>query len=41
MKKLLLLKKNIGSENNEKFTNLHSLIDAHEDIFVKIDIEGG
>lgn len=39
--KITFTKKNIGSENNENFTNLHSLIDANEDIFVKMDIEGG
>lgn len=34
------VKKNIGGENTEKLTNLHTLIDNTDKIFVKMDIEG-
>ena len=39
--KLTFIKKNIGFENNEQFTNLHDIIDVNDCIFVKMDIEGG
>ena len=32
--------KNISIINNEKYDNLHSYIDTHKNIFVKMDIEG-
>lgn len=35
------IRKNIGNVNTDKVTNLHDVIDAHENIFVKMDIEGG
>jgi hypothetical protein len=35
------VKKNIGSENTNDFTNLHDIIAANDNIFVKMDIEGG
>ena len=35
------IKKNIGFENNEYITNLHDIINNNENIFVKMDIEGG
>jgi hypothetical protein len=35
------IKKNIGSENNEQVTNIHDIINVNNDIFVKMDIEGG
>jgi hypothetical protein len=35
------VKKNIGYENTSTVTNLHDLIDQNENIFVKMDIEGG
>ena len=38
--KIHFIKKNIGSENNDKTTNLHDIIDTNESIFVKMDIEG-
>ena len=34
-------KKNISSFNDDKHTNLSDLIDAHDRIFLKMDIEGG
>jgi hypothetical protein len=34
------IKKNIGGENTETLTNLHTLIDNTDKIFVKMDIEG-
>jgi hypothetical protein len=39
--KVEFINKNIGSENTDKVTNLHELIDTNNDIFVKMDIEGG
>jgi len=35
------VKKFIGAENNETYTNLHNIIDQYDSIFVKMDIEGG
>lgn len=35
------VKKNIGYENTEQVTNVHDLINAHENIFVKMNIAGG
>ena len=39
--KITFIKKNIGFENNEQFTNLQDIINENERIFVKMDIEGG
>ena len=39
--KITFIKKNIGSENTDQYTNLHDIIDAYDNIFVKMDIEGG
>lgn len=39
--KIEFVKKNIGSENTDKVTNLHDLIAENTAIFVKMDIEGG
>ena len=39
--KIEFVKKNIGFENTDKITNLHDLIGTNENIFVKMDIEGG
>jgi len=39
--KITFIKKNIGSENSETLTNIHDIIDANNNIFVKMDIEGG
>ena len=38
--RITFTKKNIGSENSETITNLHDIIDVHDTIFVKMDIEG-
>jgi hypothetical protein len=35
------VKKNIGYENSDSVTNLHDLIAENDNIFVKMDIEGG
>jgi hypothetical protein len=35
------VKKNIGSENTDSVTNLHDIIAENDNIFVKMDIEGG
>lgn len=35
------IKKNIGSENTDSVTNLHDIIAQNNNIFVKMDIEGG
>jgi hypothetical protein len=35
------VKKNIGSVNNQKITNLHDIINETDNIMVKMDIEGG
>jgi len=37
-KNIFFTKKNIGNKDNE--TNLHNIINSHENIFVKMDIEG-
>lgn len=39
--KIKFIKKNIGSDNSEKVTNLHDLINSNDNIFIKMDIEGG
>ena len=38
---ITFIKKNIGFENNEHFTNLHDIINTNTSIFIKMDIEGG
>lgn len=38
---VIFTKKNIGYSNTDVLTNLHDLIDANENIFIKMDIEGG
>jgi len=35
------VRKNIGHINTPTLTNLHDIIDTHDNIFVKMDIEGG
>ena len=40
-KQIRFVKKNIGYDNNEEMTNLHKVIDENNNIFVKMDIEGG
>jgi hypothetical protein len=37
---IIFINKNISSENNEKNTNLHNIININEFIFIKMDIEG-
>jgi hypothetical protein len=39
--KIQFVKKLIGSEENDNVTNLHEIIKNNDDIFVKMDIEGG
>ena len=39
--KITFVKKNIGSINDEKMSNLSYLYDTHNNIFLKMDIEGG
>ena len=39
--KIQFVKKNIGSNNDDYNTNLVDLIDKYNDIFLKMDIEGG
>ena len=39
--RITFIRKNIGSEENDTVTNLYDVIEAHNDIFVKMDIEGG
>ena len=39
--KITFIKKNIGYENNNNVTNLHDIINNYDNIFVKMDIEGG
>jgi hypothetical protein len=39
--KIEFVKKNIGSNNTDKLTNLTDIINKHENIFIKMDIEGG
>jgi FkbM family methyltransferase len=38
---ITFIKKYIGSINQNNFTNLHDVIDKYNNIFVKMDIEGG
>jgi len=38
--KIIFVKKNIGPVNSETITNLHEYIEPHNDIFLKVDIEG-
>jgi len=38
---IVFIKKNIGAENSDKVTNLQEIIDANNNIFIKMDIEGG
>jgi len=38
---ITFIKKNIGFENNNNVTNMHDIINANENIFIKMDIEGG
>jgi len=38
---ITFIKKYIGDSDNQYFTNLHSLIDQYNNIFIKMDIEGG
>ena len=40
-KDILFVKKNINSFNDTNNTNLHSLIEKYDNIFLKMDIEGG
>lgn len=39
--RIRFIKKNISNKNNKKETNLHELINQANDIFLKMDIEGG
>jgi hypothetical protein len=39
--KITFIKKNIGFENNDNITNLHDIINEYNNIFIKMDIEGG
>ena len=39
--KIKFTKKNIGSRNTEKTNNLHNIIESKNNIFLKMDIEGG
>lgn len=38
---ITFIRKNIGYENSNYITNLHDIINANENIFVKMDVEGG
>jgi hypothetical protein len=38
---IAFIRKNIGPDNNFAYTNLHELIDKYDNIFLKMDIEGG
>ena len=38
---IIFINKNIGSENNDKITNLHDIINNFDSLFIKMDIEGG
>lgn len=38
---ITFIKKNIDFKNSENLTNLHDLINVNDNIFVKMDIEGG
>ncbi len=40
-KDITFIKKNIGPESNDKIANLDYLIENNNDIFLKMDIEGG
>jgi len=40
-KNISFIKKNINSFNDEHNTNLHSLFNKYDNIFIKMDIEGG
>jgi Methyltransferase FkbM domain len=39
--KIIFIKKNIGGINSDTVTNLHDIINSNNNIFVKMDIEGG
>lgn len=39
--RLKFVRKNIGFEETATLTNLHSYLDTHSDVFMKMDIEGG
>ena len=39
--KIQFIKKNIDMNENNSTTNLHDIIDTHDKIFIKMDIEGG
>jgi hypothetical protein len=39
--KIKFIKKNIGSENNDKISNLTEVFENYNNIFMKLDIEGG
>lgn len=39
--KLQFIRKNIGFEESSSITNLHSYLDTHSNVFMKMDIEGG
>ena len=39
--RITFVRKNIGYENNDSVSNLYDIMDEHESIFVKMDIEGG
>ena len=39
--RLQFVKKNIGFQETSTVTNLHSYLNTHSDIFMKMDIEGG
>jgi hypothetical protein len=38
--RIKFIKKNIGTENTETITNLHDILSTHDNLFIKIDIEG-
>jgi len=38
---ITFIKKNIGANNSDKLTNIHDIINNNNNIFVKMDIEGG
>lgn len=38
---IMFIKKNIGNIDNDKVTNLYGIIEKYNDIFLKMDIEGG
>lgn len=40
-KEIVFMEKNIGFYDNDNETNLHNLIEQHQNIMVKMDIEGG